>query len=233
MYTPKAYNRSLRTRSEIVNMFANYPNNPAYPEPTDEQIDRIRAIQIAGARHGKLGLEQVTDPGVADRDGVYAEIEALETELDRDGAEVCELYSDAHGAFFRDGTINPGDRSDGSCFTFHFGAYGDTHVSVWSRSLEDALELAAEWLAKHEPGHLMTEDELQDLYREACEDAGMVYPQPASTDEMESVAYYAAREQAEADLTYTESGYLTSYEWTVDESDEAPGPDASARGARR
>jgi hypothetical protein len=94
---------------------------------------------------------------------------------------------------------------------FTFGAYGSTHVFVWAgpahRALDDALEEAASWLADNAPGHLSTDEEMQELYDEAREELG----DDADEDEI--------REQAEADMTYTESGYLTSYEWFVNELD--------------
>lgn len=99
----------------------------------------------------------------------------------------------------------------GACFTFRFGAYGDTVVHVIQRPdhVEDALETAAECLKSHEPGHF-TGPEYQEVHDERqcteCTDG--------SCDE--------CREAAEADLTYTEEGWLVSHEWTVDESSDEP-----------
>ncbi len=165
---------SLLTRSQIIKTMSLSESEMGL------YLDRIRAVQIAGARHGKAGMYPDGDYS-SDADwcnGVGAEIQALETALDIDDGSVGDLYRDAHQAFFRDGTINPGERlgqyGRETCFTFHFGAYGDTHVSVWADHLEDALELAAEWVAEHAPGHIMAEGDecLEDLRREACEDAG-------------------------------------------------------------
>ncbi len=123
-----------------------------------------------------------------------------------------------HGIYF----INPPDREERhgrhapQRFLLWFGACAPTLLMVWERHLEDALETAADWLADNTPGHLMTEDseEMADLRREACEEAGLPWP-PECDHEMEELGYYDTFESAEADLTYTESGYLTSYEWGI------------------
>lgn len=81
-------------------------------------------------------------------------------------------------------------------FMFQFGAYGTTHVLAYG-SLEEALEEAAGVLRERAPGHFV-DVELPDGY------AAM------SEDEQD-----AARNEAEADLTYTESGYLASWEWAI------------------
>ena len=126
------------------------------------------------------------------------------------------------------GTDRPGNYAnwsthEGARFEFRFGAYGDTRVVVFGRSghLEDALEEAASWLAANAPGHLMPMwgDEHKKLYLEASEE---LFPGVAETD-LDDDQRQQADDQATADLTYTESGYLTSYEWTVDEdTDDRP-----------
>ncbi len=115
---------------------------------------------------------------------------------------------------------NPTERPEGKYyrntrFLFAFGAYGDTHVLVYARPdhIDDALEEAAGWLADHAPGLIMAHgcQELQDLYAEArnewCEGHGAV------EEEDEGEVW----ERATVDLTYTESGYIASYEWWVNE----------------
>jgi hypothetical protein len=92
-------------------------------------------------------------------------------------------------------------------FVFHFGAYG-THVLAYGR-LEDALEDAAAWLKEHAPGHL-TEPDYESAMKE-CADAGHLNDQ--DEDEQEEVV----RTRAEADLTYTEAGWIPSYEWNITE----------------
>lgn len=86
-----------------------------------------------------------------------------------------------------------------------FGQISATLLFIWARSLEAALEEAGETLAEHFPGLIMKPDdpELQELYDEAREELG----EDADEDEV--------MQQAEADLTYTESGYITSYEWGI------------------
>ncbi len=96
-------------------------------------------------------------------------------------------------------------RGGGVLYYFTFGAVGATHLLVWSaynEGLEGALEEAAEWLAEEAPGHITSDEEIRELIEEA---------------EAEGLDEEAAYEQATADLTYTESGYLTSYEWSVTE----------------
>jgi len=71
----------------------------------------------------------------------------------------------------------------GRRWLFAFGAYGWTRVLVLGAdpSLEDALEIAADWLAENAPG----------IFAEA------------------------ESEEDEADMTYTQSGWIPSCEWSV------------------
>lgn len=102
----------------------------------------------------------------------------------------------------------------GATYTFRFGAYGDTTVIVFQRPdhVEDALETAAEWLRENEPGHFVEPD------YEAAKDE--IMGETGAGDDM--ISDEAIAELAEADLTHTESGFLASWEWTVDESDSEP-----------
>ncbi len=81
---------------------------------------------------------------------------------------------------------------------FSFGGCGTTYVVAFG-TLEDALENAAALLPK---GYFVEPD-----YDAAASDCG----QPLGAEPSE-----AAIEAAEADLTYTESGWLASWEWHVD-----------------
>lgn len=84
---------------------------------------------------------------------------------------------------------------------FHFGAYGDTHVLAFGR-LDGALEDAAETLKEVAPG-VFTEPDYEAAEAELKED-------PEWEEDPDQV-----HEHAETDLTYTESGWLLSHEWTV------------------
>lgn len=118
--------------------------------------------------------------------------------------------------------INPTERTfhssrfDGSSheFVLWFGAYGTTRLHVYARGLEDALETCAAWLADHAPGHIMAmgSDEHTDLCKEAFEDAGIPWTGEIDWNDH---AQDQAIQSAEADLTSTESGFLTSYEWGI------------------
>lgn len=115
-----------------------------------------------------------------------------------------------------------GDR-DVKRWLFSFGAHGTTHVLVIGVDyLEDALESAAEWLADHAPGHIMEcyGEEHTDLIREACVERGGVWAWIAYQDHdsaMSDETRWDIEAEAESDLTRTESGFLASYEWGVNE----------------
>jgi hypothetical protein len=96
--------------------------------------------------------------------------------------------------------------SRNSIFAFAFGAYGWTRLIVWEASdhVDDALEVAAEWLSEHAPGVLTSEEEIGKLVDEAKAE------NPSASDE-------DAFEAATQDMTYTESGWIPSWEWTVNE----------------
>ena len=102
-----------------------------------------------------------------------------------------------------------------------FGAYGNLHLLVYARGIDEALEECAGWLSDNAPGWIMAfgSEEHQDLLKEACEERGLAWPEPEGAD---LEAYHEAYEQAEADLTYTESGFLTSYEWGISGEDLTP-----------
>jgi hypothetical protein len=102
-----------------------------------------------------------------------------------------------------------GDRT--RLYLFQFGAYGTTFVYVWGNDgFDDALEEAAGWLADNAPGHFVTFEERD--YQEAADDLGY----PADWAEDSDMSGRVA-ERAEVDHTYTESGYLASWEWSANE----------------
>lgn len=101
----------------------------------------------------------------------------------------------------------------GATFEFRFGAYGETIVRVIQRPdcVDDALETAAEWLAEHEPGHFVEPDYAAAVQERNCD---CCRSEPGTCD--------GCAAHAEADLTYTDSGWLPSWEWTVDELEGEP-----------
>ena len=94
--------------------------------------------------------------------------------------------------------------------------FGYTYLHVYSDSLDDALEECTEWLAEHAPGLIMAHgsEEHVDLIKEACKDAGVEFDPSKCCGEIAS-PWDDILQSAEADLTYTESGFLTSYEWGI------------------
>lgn len=119
--------------------------------------------------------------------------------------------------------INVANASDRSwtrqSFVLWFGQCAPTYVLVYANDLDSALELAADWLADNAPGHLIAHDssELQELYTEAADAWIDEHGRDPEGDEA-----CAITEQATADLTYTEAGYLTSYEWGIALEDPSP-----------
>ena len=117
--------------------------------------------------------------------------------------------------------VNPNDKNwCRHSYLLWFGQCGATFLLVYSNDLDSALEDAADWLAENAPGHLVSHEEHTELCKEACDDAGLTWPPPS--DWCNDNAYVSAIESAEADLTYTESGYLTSYEWGIVREDPTP-----------
>ncbi len=121
--------------------------------------------------------------------------------------------------------VNQDDRSwTRHRYVLWFGACAPTRLMVWANSLDDALEEAAEHLAEHAPGLVMKEwgDEHKTLVAEACAERGITFPvgfEKMEDDDTSLVSKWEITDQAEADLTRTESGFLTSYEWGIDLED--------------
>lgn len=109
---------------------------------------------------------------------------------------------------------NPHDGS--TLFVLSFGAYLDHHVYVFSGAFDDALEIAAEWLKQEAPGLFSDEPD----YKEAATELGLDL-ETEDDNEQERI-----REKAETDMTYTESGWLLSWEWTGREVIDADEVDA-------
>ncbi len=134
-----------------------------------------------------------------------------QTDIDLDKAGILETWDALDAPRYR-------------LWWFQFGPYTGTNVFVWAgpahRGVDSALEEAAGWLVDNAPGHIMEHNapELKELIVEAMEE---LYPDKSWKDFQHEAGQHEwaqeVEEQAFADLTYTESGYLTSYEWTVNE----------------
>lgn len=103
---------------------------------------------------------------------------------------------------------NPSDHDwNDHLFAFQFGAVGTENVLVWAKGVDSGLEIAAAWLSDNgKMGHFMGNDQMLELQEGAREELGPDAPEEE------------VQEKAEADLTYTEAGYLMSHEWFVDEA---------------
>lgn len=98
-------------------------------------------------------------------------------------------------------------------FDIWFGQIGTSHVLVWAGSFEDALEEAAgAVMDKGLVGYFVSNEEMEELYREACEEHGLPWEEFASHGMIDEKSEEVLQD-AEADLTYTESGWIPSDEW--------------------
>jgi len=100
-------------------------------------------------------------------------------------------------------------KSEERAWLFTFGVYTPPGVLVYSQHLEDALEYAA---ASGHAGGAMSDG---PDYDEAQEDLGYA----GDFDDLPVRQRDEVRENAEADMTHTESGWLVSWEWSVNELD--------------
>jgi len=90
---------------------------------------------------------------------------------------------------------NPGDKGTWkNTWVLWFGAIGTQYVLVYADSLEGALEDSAGALADAGMMGYFTEPEMEDGSTHDCPDATEGFP-------------------CTCDLTYTESGYIPSWEW--------------------
>lgn len=116
---------------------------------------------------------------------------------------------------------NPDEtRLTGAWYEFHFG---ETIVRVIERPdcVDDALEIAAECLAKVDPG-LFSEPDYADAARECGIDLSKYTRGLADIQDADAELAERIIDTAETDHTYTESGWLLSWEWTVDEHEGEP-----------
>lgn len=137
--------------------------------------------------------------------------------LDRGNEPTGAINIGESGSWARQVTmINPMARSwHKHAYVLWFGAYGWTRLHVYADSLEDALEECAGWLADHAPGLITRQgsDEYRDLMADECKERGLAWPMPAGCDDFEP--YWEAEDAALADHTYTESGWIPSWEWGI------------------
>jgi len=111
------------------------------------------------------------------------------------------------------------EAEDGSSrFRFQFGAYGWTKVDVFADSMDDAFEVAVEWLDDNAPGHLVSIGEAE--LHAAAEELGLVYlPELAwSTKDQEAIIAHAEQDLTLIGHTQLKNGqYVLSHEWHCDE----------------
>lgn len=90
-------------------------------------------------------------------------------------------------------------------------------LGVYAYHLDDALEIAADWLAQNAPGLIVTHDsaECAELWQEAKRALGV-----HSDLDAEDWDEYARNNAEIVDHTYTEAGYIPSWEWRVDECED-------------
>lgn len=153
---------------------------------------------MTSRRYTKYEDETPVFPGL---DG----FEFYENESDKGASGIVLVDNDGIVGELVNPSDKPGKYGREQLFRFGFGTVGTTLLLVWARGVESGLEIAAEWLQENAPGHLVADDELGSFVAEAREELG----EDADDEQIEQRAY--------ADLTYTESGYLASYEWTVDD----------------
>lgn len=88
-----------------------------------------------------------------------------------------------------------------SRFILAFGAYGWTRLMVWADHLEDALDIAVDWIAENAPG-LLANEQVEAAYREAI---------------AEGMSEEEAHIRATEDMTCAgnHGDYVASWEWTI------------------
>jgi hypothetical protein len=101
-----------------------------------------------------------------------------------------------------------GSPGRGGLYVLWFDAHAPTRVAVFADGSEAALEDAASFVKDHWPGDFVDSEHLKNLYDEAMGElvAGGADPEDEETQGK-------AQENATADMTYTESGYLGSDDW--------------------
>jgi len=99
--------------------------------------------------------------------------------------------------------VNPIARAfvDNKRYVLWFGAYGETRLMVWARSLESALDECVDWIADNAPG-LLADDGVHEQYKRLV---------------AEGVDEEKAQEEATVDTTCAGNNghYLNSWEWGI------------------
>jgi hypothetical protein len=99
--------------------------------------------------------------------------------------------------------VNPSDRDwTRNAFVLAFGAYGWTRLLCYAQGIEDALDVAGEWIAEHAPG-LLCNEQVQEEYDRAI---------------AEGLSEEDAQERAEEDCTPIGDGsvgWVLSWEWSI------------------
>src|SRR5215831_4091495 len=101
---------------------------------------------------------------------------------------------------------------------FSYGGYSDAkEVYVWADSEDDALEVSADVVKDYWPGIFVSDEELRERYEEACREEGIDPREYPPYGVIRAGPHERALQRAEEDLTYTESGWIPSENWWMDE----------------
>lgn len=101
-------------------------------------------------------------------------------------------------------------RGDG-LYALWFGAVGTTRLLLWASGYEEALEECAEWLKKHAPGHFteFDDNDREAARKEYAKEQGITLAEAEEDEEHAG----NVEERMIVDMTYTESGWIPSWEW--------------------
>ena len=83
------------------------------------------------------------------------------------------------------------------------------HVLVWATSFDNAVEEAAEYAKERWSGIFVREEEMTEYYHDACKEHGVDPEKPVDDND----TFARMVDDAQADLTYTESGWIPSDQW--------------------
>lgn len=190
-----------------------YDNGPCFADTREDAIEGALFIfgdlpenELAMARVNlhEHSLHEFTDPSEAGAQYVeISEEQGANPEWEpNDIADRLDAIYEAHpdkGLSFGPRKVHVGHSShycgNGRCTIFAFGSFDPTYVAAFGRSFDDCLEEAACVLRQVAPGSFVEPEYPEDFVAMQSEDADR------------------AQADAEADLTYTEAGWLISHEW--------------------